>query len=119
MTRIWTVLVWLRSMALVAAVTAWFDSEPVEVCDGPEAGEIEVVERVASRVGGRNVECVEIVIDVLDLRSPRHGETEPAEQVDQLIGGLSQGMAMAEPGSNPGQGDVEAGLGVVRRSSRD
>ncbi len=58
---------------------------------------------------GGNVECVEIVIDVLDFGSARDGETEPAEQVDQLVGGLGQGMAVPEPGPDARQGDVEAG----------
>ena len=78
MTRICTVLVWLRSMRAV--------------------GQVEVVERVARRVRRRDVQGLEVVADVLDLGPARHGEAEPAEEVDQLVGRLGQGMAVAEPG---------------------
>ncbi len=36
------------------------------------------------------------MIDILDLGPSGHGEPEPAEQVDQLVGGLGQRVAMTE-----------------------
>ena len=36
-----------------------------------------------------------------------HGEPEPAEQVDQLVGGLGQRMAVPQPGTDARQRDVD------------
>ena len=47
------------------------------------------------------------MVDVLNLRAPGHGEPEPAEEVDQLIGGLRQRMAMTELGDDAGKRDVD------------
>ena len=58
-----------------------------------------------------DVERVEVVMDVLDLRAARDGEAEPAEEVDQLVGGLGQRMAMAQPGPDAGKRDVEIAAG--------
>ena len=78
-------------------------------------GQVEVVERVARRVRRRDVQGVEVVADVLDLRPPRHGEPEPAEDVDQLVGRLGQRVPVAEPGPRAGQGQVErVGRGRLR-----
>ena len=60
---------------------------------------------------GRDIERVEIVIHILHFRAPRDGEAEPPEEVDQLVGGLGQGMAVTQAGTDAGQGDVEADVG--------
>ena len=77
------------------------------------AGQVEVVERVARRVGGRDVQGLEVVASVLDLRPPGDGEPEPAEEVHQLVGRLGQGVPMAELRPRPArQGHVQpAGAG--------
>ena len=67
----------------------------------------------------RDVQGLEVVPDVLDLRPPRHGEAEPAEEVDQLVGRLGQRVAMAELGPVAGQGDVDrVDAPIVGRSTR-
>ena len=101
MTRICTGLVWLRSMKGRAA-------------DWPSrflrCGQVEVVERIAGRVARRDVQGVEVVIGVLDFRPARHGEAEPPEQVDQLVGGLRERMTVSHPGQNARQRDIEPRL---------
>ena len=87
-TRIWTVLVWLRSIE-------------------PPGIEVEVVQRVAGRVGRRDVEGVEVVPNVLDLRAAGHGEAEPAEEVDQLLGRLGQGVPTPQSGTMAGEGHID------------
>ena len=60
---------------------------------------------------GGDVEGVEIVVDILDLRPARNAEAEPAEQVDQFVGCLSEGMTMPEAGCNSRQGDINPSRG--------
>src|SRR3712207_8780105 len=52
---------------------------------------------------GGDIQGVEVVMDVLDLGPARHGEPEPTEQVDQLVGRLRQRVAMADPRPMAGQ----------------
>src|SRR5690606_6590251 len=55
---------------------------------------------------------LEVVEDVLHLRPARDAEPEPAEQVDQLVGGLGERVPVAEPrAGRPRAGDVDAGDG--------
>ena len=58
-------------------------------------------------------EGIEIVMDVLDLGPARHGEAEPAEQVDQFVGGLGQRMTVAQPGPVPGSVTSSAAAATV------
>ena len=72
-TRICTVLVWLRS----SSGSSW--------CRFRAAWQVEVVQRVAGRMCGRDVEGLEVVPLVLDLRPVGHGEAEPAHDVLQFL----------------------------------
>ena len=69
--------------------------------------QVEIVERIAGRVVRRDVECVEIVVDVFDFRAARDRKAEAAEEVDQLVGGLRERMAVSQPGADARQGDVD------------
>src|SRR5208282_2794604 len=47
------------------------------------------------------------MVNILDLGTTRDTEAEPAEEVDQLVGGLGQGMAMAQAGGGSRQRDID------------
>ena len=101
-------------MAITRTGGGWFSITricTVLVCErsSVSSDEVEVVGRVARRVDGRDVQGLEVVERVLDLRPARDGEAEPAEEVDQLLGRLRQRVAMAELRDGAaGAGDVDA-----------
>ena len=81
---------------------------------------IKIIDRIAGRVGRRDIQGLEVVIDVLDLGPACDREAEPTEDIDQLVGRLGQRVTMPEPGSGrTGEGQIKGiALGRSGRKSR-
>src|SRR5208282_885296 len=69
-------------------------------------GQVKVVQGITGGVRWGDIEGIEIVVNILDLGTTRDTEAEPAEKVDQLVGGLGQGMAMAQAGDGSRKRDI-------------
>ena len=85
-TRICTVLVWLRSSST---------GSPVLPAAGGRADRN--FQRVPGRMLRRNVERLEVVPLVFDLGPVGHGEAQPAHDVFELVDRLRDRMQMPEP----------------------
>ena len=85
-TRICTVLVWLRSMV---------------------RRQIEVVQRVARGMGRGDVQGVEVMPGVLDFGAAGHAEAEAAEEVDQLVGRSGSGDGDVPAWDGSGKRDID------------
>ena len=100
-TRICTVLVWLRSKQRrvrrrADAGRQWSRRRPGKI-----------LERIAGRMRPRDVERLEVVPLVLDLRALDGREAEPAHDVLHLLDRLRDRVQMAEAQRRAGQRRVE------------
>ena len=71
-------------------------------------GQIKGVMVLAGRVPGRNVESLEVVKVVLDMRPLRHGEAHLAKDRHQFFHGLADRVDSADRGRTGGQGHIDA-----------
>ena len=63
---------------------------------GARGGEIEIVERIAGRMVERNVQRVEVVPFVFELRAVDNFKSEPANDLSELANGLRERMQPAQ-----------------------
>src|ERR1019366_8248688 len=68
---------------------------------------IERIARIASRMSGRSIECVEIVIRRLNLRAFLDGIAHGDEDVLDFLPHDRQRMSMSDPSMVSGKGDVD------------
>ena len=111
-TRICTVLVWLRSSSGVAAPVRRSPSP------APPRDQIKILQRIAGRMLERDVERLEVVPLVFDLRPLGRREAEPAHDVLQLFDRLRDRMQPADAERLAGQRRIELRAGLLRRSRR-
>ena len=106
-TRICTVLVWLRSKAATGGRPVDVGSPPARPVVALMDVQVEVFQRIAGRVLGRDVQGLEVVPLVLDLRPLGHGEPQPAHDLLQLLDRLRDRVQMAQAGADAGHRGIE------------
>ena len=95
-TRIWTVLVWVRRSDGAERCTDAESCAAARAVARSSALEVEIVQRVARRVAFGDVQRDEVVELVLDLRAGGDGEAHAAEQLGQLVDDLHEDVAVAD-----------------------